>query len=364
MTILDRQLFFAYIRSYFIVLSSLLSLYVVVDLFTNIDAFGDRGGLQATLQHIATYYGYRISQIFDKLSEFITLLAAVFTVSWMQRSNELMPQLSAGVSTRRVIRPVIFGAILTATFGPINQELIIPRIADALQVPRNDPEERRAVEIRGAYDSTGVHIEGIHGYRAEKRVEWFYVTFPESTPGGMLHISSPEAVYTPATSDDATGTWTLYRATPTIFEGTMPPNLEQPSPGVYILRTRDVDFDTLTRGGNWYLLASTHGLHDLLNRPDPRRQAPVAVLFHTRLVRPLVGAVLVLLGLGVILRDQNRNILISTGLCVVTCAVFYSAVFGCKYLGEQDLLAPVLAAWCPVLIFGPLSISLFDAVQT
>ena len=206
MTTLDRQLLLAYFRSYFIVLSSLLSLYVVVDLFTNLDSFADRGGLFATLQHIATYYGYRLTQIFDKLSEFISLLAAVFTVSWMQRSNELLPQLSAGVSTRRVIRPVALGAFFTIAFGPVNQEFLIPRIADALQVPRDDPESRRAVEIRGAFDSTGVHLEGVHGYRTEHRVEWMYLTFAENNPGGMLHLMAPEAIYTPPTVDDPNGT--------------------------------------------------------------------------------------------------------------------------------------------------------------
>ncbi|MFO0935205.1 MAG: LptF/LptG family permease [Gemmataceae bacterium] len=364
MTTLDRQLLFSYFRSYFIVLSSLLSLYVVIDLFTNLDAFADRGGLLGTLRHIATYYGYRITQIFDKLSEFITLLAAVFTVSWMQRSNELMPQLSAGVSTRRVIRPVVLGALMTIAFAPLNQELLIPRIADALQVPRDDPESRRAVDIRGAFDTTGVHIEGVHGYRTERRVEWMYLTFSENNPGGMLHVMAPEAIYTPATSDETNGYWTLYRATPATIDGPLPANLEMVSPGVYVLRTRDVDFDTLTRGGSWYLLASTAGLHELLNRPDPRRQAAVAVLFHNRLVRPIVGAVLILLGLGVILRDQNRHVLVSTGIVVVTCAIYYASVFACKYLGEQDLLSPILAAWCPILVFGPLSIVLFDAMQT
>lgn len=364
MSTLDRQLFIAYFRSYFIVLSSLLSLYIVIDLFTNLDSFAERGGLLGTIRHIATYYSYRITQIFDKLSEFISLLAAVFTVSWMQRSNELLPQLSAGVSTRRVIRPVVIGALMTLAFGPINQEVLIPQIADALQIPRDDPDSRRAVDIRGAFDSTGVHLEGVYGYRNERRVEWFYVTFPESSPGGILHIMAPEAVYTTPTAEEPTGFWTLYRATPAIIDGTLPENLTQTSPGVYVLRTRDVDFETLTRGGNWYLLASTSGLLELLNRPDPRRQAPIAVLFHNRLCRPLVGAVLVLLGLAVILRDQNRHVLVSTGLCVTTCAVFFASVFACKYLGEQDMLSPILAAWCPILVFGPLSIAMFDAVQT
>src|SRR5689334_416296 len=85
--------------SYFICLISLLSLYVVVDLFMNLEDFAHHGDtLPEVLTHIAIYYGYRITNIYDRLSEAIVLLAAMFTVAWMQHSNELIPLLSAGVS--------------------------------------------------------------------------------------------------------------------------------------------------------------------------------------------------------------------------------------------------------------------------
>ena len=44
MTTLDRMFLVSYFRSYAIVVSCLLSLYVVIDLFTNIDSFGQKGG--------------------------------------------------------------------------------------------------------------------------------------------------------------------------------------------------------------------------------------------------------------------------------------------------------------------------------
>jgi lipopolysaccharide export system permease protein len=46
------------------------------------------------------------------------------------------------------------------------------------------------------------------------------------------------------------------------------------------------------------------------------------------------------------------------------CAVFFGACFGCKHLGDHDYLSPALAAWLPVLFFGPLGFVLFDAVHT
>jgi lipopolysaccharide export system permease protein len=336
----------------------------VIDLVVNLEDFNGRGGLVSTFLRIGQYYAYRVTQIFDKLSESITMLSAMFTVSWMQRNNELLPQLSAGVSTRRVIRPILAGAAITIALGPLNQEFVIPRIADSLQIPRDDPNAERAVPIKGGFDSTGVHIEGARGFRNDRRIDGFYATFPENGPGGMLHLSATEAKFTPSGEDDSSGTWTLFNTTPRTIDGPLPQNLSAISPGVYQLATRDVDFESMTRSGSWYQLASSRELLELLDRPEARRLAPVAVLFHTRFVRPVVGILLVVLGLSMILRDQTRHVLVSAGMCVLMSAMFYGTVFGCRYLGEQDLLAPVFAAWLPVLIFGPLAVALFDAVHT
>src|SRR5262249_35789997 len=122
--------------------------------------------------------------------------------------------------------------------------------------------------------------------------------------------------------------------------------------------------ETLIRRPNWYTLASTTQLHEELQKSDSLRLAPMAVLFHMRLTRPILGMILVLLGLSVILRDQNRNVFISAGLCVLLCGLFFAALFGCRQLGDNDVLPPALAAWMPVLLFGPLSVVMFDAVHT
>src|SRR5437762_807451 len=128
--LIDRQMIRGYFKAYFVCLTSLLSLYVVVDLFTNLDDFTHRHkGLLAIFQHITTYYGYKVTQIFDRLCEAIVLLAAMFTVALMQRNNEQVPLLSAGVSTRRIVMPVLFCACLMLTLTVLNQELVIPRIA-------------------------------------------------------------------------------------------------------------------------------------------------------------------------------------------------------------------------------------------
>ena len=78
----------------------------------------------------------------------------------------------------------------------------------------------------------------------------------------------------------------------------------------------------------------------------------------------MIGLLLVVMGLSLILSDQNRNIFINAGLCLILSLVFYSFDLGCKYLGDGDYIAPALAAWLPVIIFGPFAFALVDAIHT
>jgi lipopolysaccharide export system permease protein len=361
--LVDRQMVRGYFKSYFVCLVSLLSLYVVVDLFTNLDDFAGKGRpLRDIVAHIAAYYGAQVFKIFDRLCEAIVLLAAMFTVAWMQRNNEQVPLLSAGMSTRRIVLPVLMSACVMLSLAVLNQELVIPRIAERLLRQRDDPGGDKDLLVRQAYETTGIHATGHLATRKGKIVHNFECLIPEGVAPNQIHLTAQEARYV-AGQEAHTGRWELTGCLPADLEP-IPDVLEVRDNGRYCLHTRLIDFEALTREPNWFLLASTDTIYEELQCPESMRLAPMAVLFHTRLTRPLLGMVLVLMGLSVILRDQNRNVLISSGMCLVLCGVFFASCFACKMLGDREILPPALAAWLPVIGFGPFSVVMFDAVHT
>jgi lipopolysaccharide export system permease protein len=367
MHLLDRLLIRSYLKAYLICLVSLLGLYIVVDLFTNLEDFAEHHKTPwPILKHIGIYYGYQISQIFDRLCEAIVLMAAAFTVAWVQRNNELIPQLSAGISTRRVVRPVLLGAFLMLGVSVLNQELVIPRIGGHLTTDKDDPDGEKDVVVQGAYEPNGIHIEGRVASRKEGMVvKEFYVVIPDSIAGCLINLTAVEGHYIPPGAGPRSGGWLLTGTTPRELENwTQQDVLEMIDPGRYFLHTQEVDFDTITRSSRWYIYASTARLRAELSKPDSKRMAAMAVLFHMRFTRPFLGMILVVAGLSVILRDQNRNVFLSAGMCLVLCAMFFAALFICQKLGENEYVSPALAAWLPVLFFGPFAFALFDAVHT
>src|SRR5262249_16823916 len=117
----------SYVKSYVVCLTSLMGLFIVVDLFMNLESLTENHK-DDFLPFVAVYYASKSTIIFDRLSEAIILMSAMFTIAWMQRNNEILPLLSAGVSTRRVVRPVLIGACLMVLLAVLNQELVLPNI--------------------------------------------------------------------------------------------------------------------------------------------------------------------------------------------------------------------------------------------
>jgi lipopolysaccharide export system permease protein len=277
-----------------------------------------------------------------------------------------------------VILPVLVGAVLTTALAPLNSEFYIPAVAEQLTVPRDDPDLRKATQVRGAYDpNSKEHVVGDTAAREKPgpgdpadrpilTVTRFEYTSSSERTVEPIHIAAAKAVYVPADTPgkDRTGGWELFNCTTKPENPSLPENVIPVGQGRYFIKTTELDFDAVTRRHSWHHHAPTPALWQALNRATTAKQSAVAVLFHLRLTRPLTAIIVVLLGLAVILKDQNRHVFISAGLCLLTAAAFYAFKEGAKYLGDQDILPAPLAAWLPVMIFGPIAVSTFDAIHT
>ena len=119
------------------------------------------------------------------------------------------------------------------------------------------------------------------------------------------------------------------------------------------------DAIVLRQSAEWINYMSTFELTQLLHfKQIPGERAAVLTL-HTRVANPINNLVMLLLGLPFILSRQ-RNLKKSVGLNILVVGAFYVFMYTCRYLD----IAPVWAAWLPVLIFGPLAVVMFDTVKT
>src|SRR5207249_5707816 len=84
MRILDRERYWAFFKASVICFIALVGLYVVIDAFANLDEFSEVAGGVTLFRNMGRYYLVKLSLFYDRLCGVIVMMAAIFTVTWMQ----------------------------------------------------------------------------------------------------------------------------------------------------------------------------------------------------------------------------------------------------------------------------------------
>ena len=371
MRILDRYVLRHFFLAYVVCFTSLLSLYIVIDLFSRIDEFAEHShGAKQLFVNFGTYYLFRIPWFFQRLSGVICLMAAMFAVAWLERQNEVTPWLAAGIPGRRLIYPILAATVGVIGLAIANRELVIPRCSSHLQQSAGEEEDLPAKEGRGpktvlvqpTYDSNGILLAGRGADPSRKMVGLAELTIPAELAGTLVHLESAQMFYRPKSKDDTAG-WTLNDTKPQRVD-CQHPALNWLAPGTYFLHT-DASFQQLTRKPDWFYYEPTARLlHLATTEVHCQRRGEIVSMLHRRLTTPLLDMILILLGISVMFGRFERNVYLKIGACMIVYAVFQSSQFVCGNLAQHEWLDPILAAWLPVFVFGPISLLLVDGMKT
>ena len=386
MRILDRERYRDFAKAYLICFTSLVGLYIVLDAFANLDEHAEvADGTLDLLGRMGRFYLVRVSKFYDDLCGVITMMAAIFTVTWLQKNNELIAMLAAGLSTQRVIRPVIVSAIVVSGLGMLNQEFIIPDIADELQRPPDVSAGTKITKLFHRFDLNGIGLRGDSAYADTKTVEKFDATLPSQQFGELLTLEAAEARYIPpedarwplhggwlvrgAKISPAKAEWKsplLVPIKPEELEAYPKPRLRphEVAGDAFFLHS-DVSFKEITRNRQWYYYASTVDIIRAMTKPISKTdRIEYAVFLHSRILRPLSAVTLLMLSLPLVLGGAQRNMFINLGLSLATSAGFYATSFLVQYLGRNGVLEPELTAWSPLIAFGTLAVSRWGRIRT
>lgn len=180
MKTLDRYIVRTFLMSVMLWFVVLMSLRVVTDLFVNMDEFvkiesrdknKDQRRFVDVLQSIGTYYGRQSLVYLVELGGIVIVSGAAFSIARMNHTNELTAMLASGVSMHRVVAPIILCAMIMGAVLVVDQEIIIPSLADKLILPRDDPMGKKDVQIRLLSDLAGNSWYSPHFSPADKEME-------------------------------------------------------------------------------------------------------------------------------------------------------------------------------------------------
>ena len=110
MRLLDRYVIRNFSQVYFYCIAGFISIWLIFDVSDNISTFLDEN---VGLSVAARYYVTQVPQVLMILLPIALLLALLFSLGRMSRSNEVVSMLTAGVSLPRVLFPLITIGLLT-----------------------------------------------------------------------------------------------------------------------------------------------------------------------------------------------------------------------------------------------------------
>ncbi|MCA9128342.1 MAG: LptF/LptG family permease, partial [Planctomycetales bacterium] len=134
MTRIDRYILALYSRTLLICFLSVAGLMVVVQIFTNLDEFMRYADKLETslLEVLVDYFTPYVVMLFERLSGMLALLAMLFVIAWLNKTNEFTALLAAGVAKRRVVRPLMLASAFVVVSAVAIRELVIPKYQDQL----------------------------------------------------------------------------------------------------------------------------------------------------------------------------------------------------------------------------------------
>jgi lipopolysaccharide export system permease protein len=373
MRLLDRYLFrelltpLAYILGALLILGNCFSL------------FGELSELQERKLHLPDVIEYCIAitpEFLVMILPITLLLALLYTLTDLSRSNEITAMRAAGISLWRICAPYFaVGCALSMALFVLN-EFLVPRSTDwAEHIKSRYVQKPGDIETKNEFRNFG--FTNARGHRAwfigEYRVKTREMLKPQVNgilpDGSIYRLYADRAVRT-------NGVWTFFNvaeysqadATAQLVpslqtnELTMPEFDETPRQILSEIKISSYQGLKKTRSSDIPLadILAYLRLHPNLSRAD---SSWLFTKFYGRLAAPWTCLVVVLIAIPFGAATGRRNLFVGVAGSIFICFAYFVIQQIGLALGQGSYLPAWLAAWLPNLIFGALGLALMIRVR-
>lgn len=349
---LDRYVVEQFLQAYLYCIAGFVSIWFIFDVSDNISTFLDQ---RISRMLILQYYLTQVPQILVILLPVALLLALLFSLGRMSRSNEIVSMLTAGVSLPRILAPLLgIGLLTTAASTALNYSLA-PHGEYAHKRLLEDPASRRQL--------LGMTAQ-IFRNRTDNRTWFIQQFFPGENKFNTVHIVQQDA------NDHIV---TAYIATTAFYH---PENHAWEFQGVKVVSYDEAGniTDTALHVGtpliitDWsetpFRLSSANLRAEHLGVPELRDYlqfnsdfpttllAPFATHLEYRLALPWTCAVVALIAGSLGVGYSRRGLLTSVAAAILLVFAMNFVMHLFLALGEGARIPTWWAAWTPNIIFG------------
>jgi lipopolysaccharide export system permease protein len=357
MRLLDRYLLRHFLQAYIYCIAGFISIWFIFDVSDNISNFLDQ---RVSRIRILEYYLTQVPQILVILLPVALLLALLFSLGRMSRSNEIVSMLTAGVSLPRILAPLLLAALLTTGVSTFLNYSLSPHAELARKKLLEETQSRR--------QQLGL-LGQIFRNRTDKRTWFIQQISPTENLFRTLHITQQDAndnivvnyIATSAVYHPETRTWELRQVKVVYYDEAG--NI-----------TRQVPYAETLMMTDWsetpYRLSSANVRAEYLSVPElreylqfnsdfpPTLLAPFQTQLAYRLALPWTCFVVALIAAPLGVGYSRRGILSSVAAAIMLIFAMNFVMHLFLALGEGARIPDWAAAWTPNIIFGLLGLIL------
>jgi len=207
MFIIDRYLLKQFFQIFVICFLSITGLFIVIDAFEHLDAFSAQAAQEGSLLQVVTrYYAYHSLGIFERTGGILAMLAAMFTVTWLGRHQEMTALLAGGISKVRILKPLLLAVIVVSLLGVLNRELVIPQVRDELMHDTKDIGGKSMRDLEARFDHrTDILLGGAKVVIAQRRIVQPTFVLPGNLSQYGKQLVAENAYHQAATADHPAG---------------------------------------------------------------------------------------------------------------------------------------------------------------
>jgi lipopolysaccharide export LptBFGC system permease protein LptF len=368
MKILDRYIVKNFAVGYGIAFCVLIGLRIIIDLFVNLDEFAEHAalGAAAVVRNIVIFYSLQSTLYFRDFAGMITVVAATFSLGKMIRSGELIAVVASGISLKRVLAPVVFFALVLTGVLVIDEEFIIPRLADRLVRSHDELPGAERYDVWFMADGNGSLLCSSDFNVASGTL--YKPTIILRTRTGTIRWQVTGRI----TADQATYNYQLHRwdlknglLWQTSLTGADLPVSQLVAYYKSDILPREIPIRRTVK--HLPLL----GFRQLTQLAKQRTQIKDLALLnsqrHFRITEPVINLIMLLVSLPILACRDPKAMKSAVMLSFAATAGCFITTFVCRMLSAEMVVAsirPELWAWLPVFIYLPTAFIELDSMKT
>ena len=382
MKILDRYIAKNFLSGYFISLFVMIGMFLTIDLFMNLDEFAELLGMQDATGHemtmkdvmlnVVRFYSVRCALWYKDMAGMIIVIAAVFSLTRMTRSNELVAVMASGMSLKRILAPILLLSVLLTGLMVADQEFLIPKYAYELTRDHDELSYENAYDIWFVGDDKGsLFCSRNYDEKTQMLDEPFIIIRqPVEGRGNDIYRVTGKIRATAATYDDERGGWVLTDGQRMLLGGDLELTEGRQSEPIdfYPSNLTASDIPIRKREGFKSLL-SLRQLTELENNSGVRTtdMAALALQKHSRITKPIINLIMLMVALPVLVCRDPKAMKTAVLISFLTTLSCFLVVFICDLFATEVFfgqIRPAIWAWAPIFIFFPVALIEIDSMRT